>query len=157
MVSVLRNLNVGQILKGNFIKREHPRNNDMVHQRVLKEKEEWNDSLEQSQILQMEYITLELGSLVLFSLCCSPLLWILLQSLGAVVFFFHQSIRFQTYRRYVCINKNHAHRTLWKVIQHISSMPPHSRAKIVLAKLMNYGTSKSGEFVNLTTCRLQPS
>lgn len=71
-------------------------------------------------------------------------------------FFFHQSIRFQAYKRHpVCTNKNHAHRTLWKLIQHISSKPPCSRAKIVLAKWMNYETSKSGEFFNLTTCRLQ--
>lgn len=71
-------------------------------------------------------------------------------------FFFCQSIRFHTYKSHpVCINKNHAQRILWKLIQHISSMPPCSRAKIVLAKLMNYGTSKSGEFVSLTTCRLQ--
>lgn len=53
---------------------------DMVHQRALKEKEDWNYSLEQSQILLMEYITLELGSLILFSLCSSPLSWLLLQS-----------------------------------------------------------------------------
>lgn len=69
-------------------------------------------------------------------------------------FLFHQSIRFQTYKRHpVCINKNP--RTLWKLIQRISSMLPCRWAKIVLAKWMNYGTSKSGEFVNLTTCRFQ--
>lgn len=60
---------------------------DIFHQRALKEKEMWNYSLEQSQIFQMEYITLELGSLILFSLCCSLLSWILLQPVEAGVFF----------------------------------------------------------------------
>lgn len=46
-------------------------------------------------------------------------------------FLFHQSIRFQTYKRHpVCINKNP--RTLWKLIQRISSMLPCRWAKIVL-------------------------
>lgn len=39
----------------------------------------------------------------------------------------------------------------------ISSVPPDSSWKIVLTKQMNYGApwEKSGEFVNLTSCRLR--
>lgn len=155
MVSILKNLNASQILKGNFTKGEDSRNWWYGSSESLKGKRGLKlfTGAIPNTLTGVHYAgtgLLDFILLVFFTIVVA------ITAVTRSCFFFCQSIRSQTYKRHPgSINKNHAHRALWKLIQHISSMPPCSRAKIVVAKLMNYWTSKSGEFVNLTTCRLQ--
>lgn len=101
----------------------------------------------------MEYIALELGPLFLFS-------WYYLHRCGyycshwKLLTFFHQSIRLQTHKRHpICINETRAQRTQCELTQYILNATWQQFKNS--ADKTDELWEKSGEFVNLMSCRLQ--